>query len=283
MSVTEVVAAEAQRLVAAGLTHTDARQGASVLARHALGWSLEHWLAHQRDVAPTNFSSELSALVDRRAQREPVAYIIGEREFFFRNFRVTRDVLIPRPETEMIIEAAIAASGAQRFPRIVDVGTGSGCIAVTMAAELPTATVVGTDISAPALEVASANAVRHGVADRVEFRRGAYFAGLMGPVDMIVSNPPYVPERDRASLAPEVAAHEPATALFSGSDGLDCIRALVTLTPDLLAPGGSLIFEFGFGQAGHIKRLIACQPSLRLIQIVPDLQGIPRIAISQRR
>lgn len=282
-SVTDLVMAATADLVAAGLGATDARQDASVLARHVLGWSLEHWLAHQRDSAPPEFATAFAPLIARRAQREPVAYIIGEREFFFRSFAVTRDVLIPRPETEMIIEAALAATGAMRFPRIVDLGTGSGCIAVTMAAELAAASVIATDISAPALLVASANARRHGVADRIEFRRGAFFAGLTGPVDLILSNPPYVPEHDRQSLAPEVGGHEPSTALFSGNDGLDCIRSLVALSPELLTPDGALIFEFGFGQAGHIKQLIACQPALQLLQIVPDLQGIPRIAISQRR
>ena len=272
----------AATLEAAGLSTTGARQDAGVLARHVLGWSLEHWLGHQRDLAPDDFAAPFAGVIARRATREPVAYITGEREFYWRAFAVTSAVLIPRPETELLIDAAIRASGALRFPQIVDVGTGSGCIAVTMAAELPHATVVATDISAPALEVAKANAVRHAVADRIEFRRGAFFAGLNGPVDMILSNPPYVPNRDRATMAPEVEGHEPATALFSGGDGLDCVRSLIALTPDLLRPGGTLIFEFGFGQAAHVKQLIACQPALHLNEILPDLQGIPRVAMVNR-
>ena len=272
----------AATLEAAGLSTTDARQDAGVLARHVLGWSLEHWLGHQRDLAPDDFAAPFAGVIARRATREPVAYITGEREFYWRAFAVTSAVLIPRPETELLIDAAIRASGPLRFPQIVDVGTGSGCIAVTMAAELPHATVVATDISAPALEVAKANAVRHAVADRIEFRRGAFFAGLNGPVDMILSNPPYVPNRDRATMAPEVEGHEPATALFSGGDGLDCVRSLIALTPDMLRPGGTLIFEFGCGQAAHVKQLIACQPALHLNEILPDLQGIPRVAMVNR-
>jgi len=281
-SIVARVTRAAATLEAAGLSATDARQDASVLARHVLGWSLEHWLGHQRDVAPDDFEAAFAQVITRRATREPVAYITGEREFYWRSFAVTAATLIPRPETELLIDAAIRASGALRFPQIIDVGTGSGCIAITIAAELPHASVAATDISAPALEVARTNAARHGVADRVEFRRGAFFAGLTAPVDMILSNPPYVPERDRATMAPEVEGHEPATALFSGGDGLDCVRSLIALTPDMLRPGGALIFEFGFGQAAHVKQLIACQPALHLNEILPDLQGIPRVAVVNR-
>jgi len=281
-SIVASVTRAAASLEAAGLDPVSARQDASVLARHVLGWSLEHWLGHQRDNTPDGFETAFAAVIARRAAREPVAYITGEREFYWRAFAVSPAVLIPRPETELLIEAGMKASGAYRYPEIVDVGTGSGCIAVTMAAEMPHATVVATDISAAALEVAAANAARHGVAYRVTFRRGAFFAGYAGPVDMILSNPPYVPERDRLTMAPEVAAHEPAQALFAGGDGLDCVRSLIALTPEMLRPGGTLIFEFGFGQAAHITQLIACQPHLRLVEVLPDLQGIPRVAIIGR-
>ena len=281
-SIVECVTHAVATLEAAGLTHESARQDAGVIARHVLGWNLEHWLGHQRDVAPEGFDRDFAALIARRASREPVHYITGEREFYWRNFAVTPAVLIPRPETEMLVEAALMATGAHRFPLIVDVGTGSGCIAVTMAAELPTVQVVATDISANALVVAAANAARHGVAERITFTRGAYFAGLSRPVDIILSNPPYVPERDRSTMAPEVEAHEPREALFSGNDGLDCIRSLVALSPEHLSSGGTLMFEFGFDQADKIKQLIACQPDLRLIELRPDLQGIPRIAIAIR-
>jgi release factor glutamine methyltransferase len=280
--VTHVTQAVAE-LEAAGLEHEQARQDAGVIARFVLGWDLEHWLGHQRDDEPDGFVERFRALIARRATREPVQYITGEREFYWRNFAVTSAVLIPRPETEMVVEAALIASGAYRFPRIIDVGTGSGCIAITLAAELHAAHVIATDISADALVVAAANAARHGVADRVTLVRGAFFADVTDSVDIIVSNPPYVPERDRTRMAPEVAGHEPKEALFSGADGLDCIRALVALAPERLAPGGTLIFEFGFGQAPKIKQLIACQPQLRLVELKSDLQDIPRIAIATKR
>lgn len=279
--VTHVTQAVAE-LEAAGLEHEQARQDAGVIARFVLGWDLEHWLGHQRDDAPDGFVERFRALIARRATREPVQYVTGEREFYWRNFAVTSAVLIPRPETEMVVEAALIASGAYRFPRIIDVGTGSGCIAITLAAELHAAHVIATDISADALVVAAANAARHGVADRVTFIRGAFFADQTEAADIIVSNPPYVLERDRSSMAPEVAGHEPQEALFSGADGLDCIRALVALAPERLNTGGTLIFEFGFGQAPKIKQLIACQPQLRLLELRADLQGIPRIAIAIR-
>ena len=278
------MARAAALLETAGLGAADARQDAGVLARHVLEWDLAHWLGHQRDIAPDGFEQAFARLVARRAAREPVAYITGEREFYGRTFAVSTAVLIPRPETELIIEAALETVGqSAAAPIIVDVGTGSGCIAVTIAAELPRAFVVATDISAAALGVAAANAARHGAADRVEFRLGAFFAGLDVPVDVILSNPPYVPDRDRATMAPEVEGHEPSEALFGGGDGLDCVRSLIALTPDHLRPGGTLIFELGFGQAAHVTQLIACQPALRLQEILPDLQGIPRVAIVARR
>ncbi len=281
-SIAALVSQAAARLEAAGLTSADARQDAGLLARHVLGWTLEHWLGHQRDEAPPRFGPAFDAAITRRAAREPVAYITGEREFYWRGFTVTPSVLIPRPETELVIDAAIRASAAYRFPDVIDIGTGSGAIAVTIAAEMPHATVKATDISAAAIEVARANAERHGVSGKIEFDRGAFFGKFSGPFDMVLSNPPYVPDADRASMAPEVEGHEPSIALFSGNDGLDTIRGLLSLSPDMLRVGGSLIFEFGAGQSDHIKRLIKNQPSMRLREILNDLQGIPRVAIVVR-
>ncbi|OYW02702.1 MAG: hypothetical protein B7X11_03585, partial [Acidobacteria bacterium 37-65-4] len=169
-SIAEHVAHATAVLEAAGLAAADARQDAGVLARHVLRWDLAHWLGHQRDDAPGGFESAFARAIARRAAREPVAYITGEREFYWRSFAVSPAVLVPRPETELLIDAAVEHAAVFAAPRIVDVGTGSGCIAVTMAAELNRATVVATDISAAALDVAAANAARHGVADRIEFR-----------------------------------------------------------------------------------------------------------------
>lgn len=281
-TIVAIVARAVATLEGAGLSHTEARQDAGVLARHVLGWTLEDWLAHQRDTAPDTFAPAFADAIARRAAREPVAYILGDREFYWRSFAVTPAVLIPRPETELLIDAAIKSAAAYPRLRAIDIGTGSGCIAVTIAAELHHAVVTATDISADALIVAAANARRHEVAGRIDMRKGAYFAGATGPFELILSNPPYVPDGDRPTLAPEVEGHEPSTALFGGQDGLDCIRPLVSMAPDYLAHGGELIMEFGFGQADHVKQLIACQPQLRLQAIVSDLQGIPRIVVATR-
>lgn len=281
-SLTEAVAQAAARLRAAGFTEVEARIDASVLARHALDWDLARWLGHQRDPAPAGFGPVFDALLARRAAREPVAYITGVREFFGRPFRVSPAVLIPRPETEGLVERALVAIDAMGpDPRVLDIGTGSGAIAVTLAAERPRARVDATDVSAEALAVARDNATRQGVAARVAFRHGAYLAEATGPWDVIVSNPPYVADGDRATLAPDVAGHEPHLALFSGADGLTCIREIVHLAPTYLASGGWLLFEFGFGQADAVRALIDGTPGLTFVELLPDLQGIPRIAVAQ--
>jgi release factor glutamine methyltransferase len=283
---TDLVLRAHSTLQAAGLTAEDARRDAGLLARFALGWDATTWLTRRKEPAPAGFEPAFEALIARRAHREPVAYITGTREFFGRPFLVTADVLIPRPETELLIEEALFLIRRTRSwnrtasPLIADVGTGSGCIAVTLALELPAARLIATDTSTAALDVARDNARRHGVADRIEFRHGPYFAGFASPVDLVVSNPPYVPERDRASLAPEVARFEPAGALFAGADGLDAIRALVPAAAAALQPGGGLIMEVGFGQADAV-RLIAEASRFDGVRFVQDLRDISRIVVGR--
>jgi release factor glutamine methyltransferase len=272
------VARAAATLEAAGVPADEARQDAALLARHVLNWDLGTWLTRLRDDAPEDFSEPFARVIARRARREPVAYITGEREFFGRSFRVSPAVLIPRQETELIVEEALAAGGAT----VVDIGTGSGALAISLALELPDARVVATDISPAALIVARDNADRLGATGRVEFRAGAFFAGADDPVDLIVSNPPYVAERDRLTLMPEVADFEPDTALFSGPDGLDTIRELFRLAPRRLTSGGTFIVEFGLGQAGAMRALVDEQPGLRLIRIREDLQRIPRVLVARK-
>ncbi len=281
MTYTEVVARAAAKLVARGLASVDAEADAAVLARHILNWDLGHWLGHQRDAAAASFATALDATIDRRATHEPVAYITGEREFYGRPFIVSPAVLIPRPETELVIEEALGTL-AERHPdtgTICDLGTGSGCLAITLALELPNARVIATDISKLALDVARLNAMALGAGDQVQFREGAFFAGATDTYDLIVSNPPYVSDRDRATLMSDVVDFEPATALFSGDDGLDCIRELLRLAPARLKSAGTLIFEFGFGQADGVRALVAASP-LTLVDLKGDLQGIPRVAIA---
>jgi release factor glutamine methyltransferase len=269
----------ATRLMSAGLAADDSRRDAALLARFVLGWDAAAWLTHQREAAPSGFQEAFDRLVARRVTREPVAYLIGEREFYGRPFLVAPGVLIPRPETEFVIDAVVGLARARQGGEpgrrsalvIVDIGTGSGCIGVTLALELPEARVIATDTSAEALRVAQENARRHAVANRVEFRHGPFLAGFGDSVDVVVSNPPYVPVSDRASLA----------ALFAGEDGLDVIRQLIPRATAALRPGGALVMEIGFGQAREVQRLVE-QAGLTEVRLVPDLQAIPRVITALR-
>jgi len=280
-SYAEAVARAVATLVASGMAAADAEADSRVLARHLLKWDLGEWLTHQRDEADPGFAEALARAVVRRTGREPIAYITGEREFYGRTFHTNSAVLIPRPETELIIDAALDMPALRQpgTPNICDVGTGSGCLAITLAREVPRARVVATDISRPALNVARLNAALLGADDRVEFRDGTFFAGSTTLFDLIVSNPPYVADADRETLMADVVDFEPPTALFAGADGLACIRELVRLAPEHLRPGGTLIFEFGFGQADAIRALIRAS-RLIFVRMREDLQGIPRIAIA---
>lgn len=218
----------------------------------------------------------------RRVAREPFAYIVRREEFWGLPFEVTPAVLIPRPETELLVEVAIAHCPPDAHPQVADVCTGSGCVAIAIARERPRASLRAIDISIDALEVARRNAGRHGVSARIDFVRGDLLGGADGPFDLIVANPPYVPERDRAALQPEVVDHEPGVALFAGDDGLDAIRRLLPESAARLKPGAALLFEFGFGQDDEVARLISSTPRLRMIELRRDLAGIPRVAVAMR-
>jgi release factor glutamine methyltransferase len=271
----------AQALIARGFAPADARRDVSVLARHVLGWTMTDWVTNAGALSPAGFAESLQRLVLRRMTHEPVAYITGVREFYGREFMVTRAVLIPRPETEGAIEAvppgALAGRGSGT-PLALDIGAGSGCLAITVALEHPGARVIATDVSRDALAIARDNAQRLG-ADRVEFVESPLVPPGLPPLDLIVTNPPYVPERDRESLAPDVRDFEPAQALFAGEDGLDVIRELLPQVRAALKPGGALVMEIGAGQADTVTALIA-EAGLQLVTIRPDLQGIPRIVVA---
>lgn len=276
------------RLAAAGIAEQDAAIDADVLARHVLGWPREQMITHRRDPLPAadekTFQTRFDAVVARRVEREPVAYIVGHREFWGLEFEVTRDVLIPRPETELIVEETLAlAPGLGDSPVIVDVGTGSGCLAVALAHELPRARVIAIDVSTVALHVAKRNADRHGVNARVTWHAGSLLEPIDRPVDLIVSNPPYVPLGDAETLPPDVREYEPAVALFSGGDGLATIRALVAQASDRVRKDGWLIFEFGYGQAPAIREIIASATAWHLEKLREDLQGLPRTAVLRRK
>ena len=225
------------------------------------------------------------ALVERRLGREPLAYIVGRQEFWGLSFQVSPAVLIPRPETELIVETALAL-----FPKaderlsIVDVCTGSGCVAVALATELPQAHITATDISPAALSVARLNAAAHGVADRVHFCRADLFEGVdRRPFDLIACNPPYVADGDRRGLQPEVRDHEPEVALFGGAKGIDVVERVIRNAPARLRPGGVLLVEFGFGQDQDVEDIVGSTEGLELVELRRDLQGIARTAVARRR
>jgi release factor glutamine methyltransferase len=277
----QIVAARA-RLIAVQIAPDEAARDAALLARHAMGWDAATLLARESGAAPHGFAEALEPLIARRERREPMAYIRGVQEFWGREFAVGPGVLIPRPETELIVEEALRRAAKSVIESACDVGTGSGCLAVTLAAELPKVRVVATDISPAALDQAQANAERHGVAPRVEFVLGEYLAGAAEMLDLIVSNPPYVAERDHAALAPEVRQYEPSEALKAGPDGLRNIRELVRLAPAALRGGGLLIFEMGHDQSARVSALVSSTPGLRLLRVLPDLQGYARVCVVQR-
>ena len=284
MTIYERVAEARARLARAGVQRADADLDARLIAQWLLDWDATAYLMRGNEEEPDRFCERYDALIARRAAREPLAYVTGAREFWGRSFDVTPAVLIPRPETELIVEAALALQSDDRAAfALADVGTGSGCLAVTLAAERPNARVVATDLSEEALAVARRNAAKHAVTGQVEFIATDLLSGIDRVFDLIVSNPPYVPEHDRDTLQPEVRDHEPAGALFAPADGLGVIAQLLAQAPAHLKPGGRLIFEFGYGQADAVRAAIGGAPGLLLDEMRADLQRIPRIAIVRFR
>ncbi len=271
----------AARLRSAGVT--EARMEATSLMMHALGVDRAFVIAHPEHELTGEQSETFRDLVRRRAAREPLQHITGSQEFFKLKFEVTPDVLSPRPETELIVEAALEFLKREQPVSILDVGTGSGCIVISLLHELKRAHGVATDISARALLVAERNARSHNVNDRLTLIQTDSLSTLNSAsgFSLIVSNPPYIPAGDIEKLQPEVREHEPLTALVSGADGLDHIRRLLRETPRLLHPAGYFIFEIGFGQMDSVAALI--DPARwRLAEVRADLQGIPRALILQR-
>ncbi len=283
MTIHAHVADARKRLRDAGISRIESDLDARLLAQHVLGWTPERFFTDGHAPVPDGFPPSYDMLVARRATREPLAYIVGSREFWGLEFEVTPAVLIPRPSTELIVEAI-----QDLFPdravalTVADICTGCGCVAVAIAHDRPAATVMATDISREALEVARRNAARHGVSDRVTFTHGDLLDGIDQQLDAIVANPPYVVDRARPALQPEVRDHEPAVALYGGADGLDLLSRLVGEAPSRLRPGGYLVFEFGLGQDIEIERLLEGAPELTMLGVRRDLQGIARTAVSQR-
>ncbi len=271
----------AQELAQAGVDRS--RWEAEVLLRQAIGCSRETLLADLAEPVEAEATGYFFQLVDRRRGRVPLQYLLGTQEFWGLEFLVTPAVFIPRPETEGLVEETIARLG-DRSARVADVGCGSGCVAISIASSLPNSRVYATEISPAALAVARENANRNGVSSRIEFLQGDLLAPLVSmstpPVlDLVVSNPPYVPEVDMAGLQPEVKEHEPRVALAAGPDGLDAMRRLLPQAKSVLAPGGLVLLEIGMGMEQRVKDLIA-ETGLSWETTVPDLQGFPRVVVA---
>jgi release factor glutamine methyltransferase len=297
--------------------HPDrAKRDAETLLMHLIGKNKAWLMAHAEDDFAGCAAIRYASLLERRRKGEPIQYITGECEFYGLPFRVTPDVLIPRRETEHLVEHVLALathSGApyleemrERSPdlgapsfrrplpegwestnsapsmRILDVGTGSGAIAIALATKLPSAILTATDISQPALALAVENATRNNAVDKIRFLQGDLLAPVVGEqFEIIASNPPYVPNTDRALISVEVREHEPAVALFGGEDGLAIYRHLIPEAHAALVPGGFLVFEFGFSQMPDVESLLK-SAGFQNIEFIHDLQGIPRIASAQK-
>ena len=251
---------------------------AELLLRYALGCDRAYLLTHPESKLTPDQIATYDGWLARRSLHEPIQYIVGEQEFFGLKFRVTPDVLIPRPETEHLVEAALARADHDPRVRIADVGTGSGAIAVTLAHALPNALVIALDISPAALGLARENALRFGVADRIEFVASDLLAGIEGgDFDLIVSNPPYVAENERLEL--QVRAFEPRLALYAGPEGLEIYQRLIPQARAAIKPGGWLLMEIGHGQREALADMLEVWEN---VSFADDLQGIPRVVCAQK-
>jgi len=280
-SIEEAVHLIAQAFKVAGIDEapTDAR----VLLGHALRLDRAQLIAQSDRLLEAREIDAVSALALRRLKREPVARILGQREFWDQMLAVGPAVLVPRPETETIVEAALdyVVRNNLRMEklRILDIGTGTGALLLALLGELPNAIGTGTDISAVAFAVARGNAERNGLTARCNFVACDIAKGLQGPFDLIVSNPPYIPRGEIEVLAPEVRDYDPRIALDGGTDGLDAYRAIADETRRLLAPGGRLIVELGLGQEPAVAALFT-NADLRVSPARNDLAGIPRALVA---
>jgi release factor glutamine methyltransferase len=274
--------------------------GAELLLMHILGRDRAWIYAHPEHELDTATHEKYFSLIARRANGVPTQHLTGHQEFWGLDFEVTPDVLIPRPETEHVIEVALErlgvgpdAASSRRKPefRIADVGTGSGCIAISLAHELPAARITATDISPAALQVARRNAARHGVAERMTFIESNLLDAVLhqspatghqsAPFDLIASNPPYIGRNGAATLAREVREHEPEAALFAGETGTELYSPLIAQATALLKPGGFLVLELGYNSAEHVMRALGT-PDWTKLSVTNDLAGIPRVACAQR-
>ena len=282
LALAEAVALGRGRLCAAGVETADLE--ARVLLERAAGLDRAALLSRGREPLDPAVAERYERLLADRERRIPLSYLTGEREFWSLPLAVDARVLVPRPETETLVEAALERLGPSA--RVADVGTGSGAVAIALATERPGAAIWAVDRSGPALEVARANAAAHGVGERIVFLEGdlaAPLAQLEGTLDAVVSNPPYVPSAEIERLEPEVRDHEPRLALDGGEDGLAVIARLVAQAPWPLRPGGWLLLEVGAGQAGAVAALLRDAGAWDPAQTLRDLAGVERVVAARRR
>ncbi len=270
MTGTEALRAAIPRLKAAGIE--EAPRDARLLLAHAMALAPDRLTLHLSDPLDPEAAARFETALAERISRRPVSQIIGQRLFWGRTFRVTSDTLDPRPETETLVAAALE----EPFARVLDLGTGTGAILLSLLADRPGATGLAVDLSPAALDVARQNAGTLGLADRAEFRLSDWFSGVEGRFDLVVSNPPYISAADMAGLSPEVRDWEPSMALTPGADGLDAYRTIAAGTPAHLEPGGRLIVEIGPTQGQAVADLFG-RAGLAGIEILPDLDGRPRV------
>jgi release factor glutamine methyltransferase len=267
---------------------------AELLLLHVSGKDRTWMYSHPEEILPESVAETYVVLLSKRASGVPTQHLTGKQEFWGLEFEVTPEVLIPRPETEHLIEVAldrlavreVRAGRHQRLSgenvTIVDIGTGSGCIAIALAKELPRAAVYATDVSKPALQIARRNASRHGVSERVQFAQCSLLEAL-SPVsfDLIISNPPYVSEREAQSLPVEVREHEPHTALFGGEEGYELYGELIPQATQRLKPGGLLVLELGYNSLAAVEPLLD-RADWHKVGVTNDLAGIARVISAER-
>lgn len=278
---------------------------AELLLMYALGRDRAWLYSHPESLLESATAEKYFSLVARRASGEPTQYLIGKQEFWGLDFEVTPAVLIPRPETEHVVEVALERLGPRGLNikmrigapspklRIADIGTGSGCLSVALAHELPHAEICATDISAAALEIARRNALRHGVAEQIKFVQTNLLEAFLresqvtkhesGPFDLIVSNPPYVARDEAAALPREVREHEPHSALFGGPTGVEMYSRLIEQAGVLLRPTGILVLELGYNAAESVRAILNAQRGWSRISVTNDLAGIPRVLAAERK
>lgn len=281
MTIREAISHGSEELSNAGLS--EPRREANSLLLFAIARDRAFAAAHPEYELCEAEEELFRSSIARRASREPFQHIVGKQEFYGLDFLVTPDVLIPRHETELIVEQAIEILAELDAPRFLEIGVGSGCISVATLRQLPKATALAVDISDAAIDIARRNAAMHGVADRLTIMKSDVFENVLSEsFDLIVSNPPYVPLNEYSGLQPEVRDHDPRIAVTDGSTGLTIIERIVAGSPTFLKPGGHILMEIGFSQADAVRALFDTV-SWASVEILPDLQGIPRTVVAQRQ